>query len=72
MKILFIGGTGTISTAISKALAKRGDELYLINRGSRNEELPEGHRGVLNTLIMNTFHQVVATVGDKIERHNLV
>ena len=40
MKILFIGGTGTISTAISKALAAKGEELYLINRGSRNDILP--------------------------------
>lgn len=37
MKILFIGGTGTISTAISKKLVERGDELYLINRGHRNK-----------------------------------
>lgn len=42
MKILFIGGTGTISTAISKALLERGDELYLLNRGHRNRDLPSG------------------------------
>ena len=41
MKILFIGGTGTISMAITKLLAERGDELYLLNRGNRNEGLPE-------------------------------
>ena len=41
MKALFIGGTGTISTAISKALAKTDWELYLVNRGNRNNELPE-------------------------------
>lgn len=41
MRILFIGGTGTISTAISKKLAERGDELYLINRGTRNNILPD-------------------------------
>ncbi|MCQ2467487.1 MAG: NAD-dependent epimerase/dehydratase family protein [Clostridia bacterium] len=40
MKILFIGGTGTISTAISKQLATMGHDLYLINRGNRNSELP--------------------------------
>lgn len=41
-KALFIGGTGTISMAITRALAA-GDEweLYLINRGSRNEEVAE-------------------------------
>jgi nucleoside-diphosphate-sugar epimerase len=42
MKALFIGGTGTISMAITKLLIKEGHELYLLNRGSRNEELPEG------------------------------
>ena len=41
MKILFIGGTGTISMAITKLLAERGDELYLMNRGNRNYGLPE-------------------------------
>ena len=39
MKILLIGGTGTISTAISKKLLAEGHELYLINRGNRNTEL---------------------------------
>ena len=42
MKILFIGGTGTISMAITRLLAERGDELYLLNRGSRSSELPAG------------------------------
>lgn len=42
MKALFIGGTGTISTAISRKLIEDGHELWLINRGSRNQELPEG------------------------------
>ena len=37
MKALFIGGTGTISTEISKKLIAEGHELYLINRGSKND-----------------------------------
>ena len=41
MKVLFIGGTGTISMAITRELAKRGSELYLLNRGNRSNELPE-------------------------------
>ncbi len=40
MKVLFIGGTGTISTAISNQLAERGDELYLLNRGNSNSRVP--------------------------------
>ncbi len=42
MKILFIGGTGTISSAISALLAAQGHELYLLNRGNRPDRLPEG------------------------------
>ena len=41
MKILFIGGTGTISTAISKLIIQSGHDLYLLNRGKRNGVLPE-------------------------------
>ncbi|MGB8454424.1 MAG: SDR family oxidoreductase [Anaerocolumna sp.] len=47
MKILFIGGTGTISTAISEALMKRGDELYLLNRGNRNQNLSSGVKEII-------------------------
>jgi nucleoside-diphosphate-sugar epimerase len=36
MKALFIGGTGTISTAVSKKALEDGWDLYLLNRGSRN------------------------------------
>ena len=39
MKILFIGGTGTISMAISKLLLSKGHTLYLLNRGRRNTNL---------------------------------
>ena len=41
MRILLIGGTGTISMAITRLLAARGDELFLLNRGNRSRELPE-------------------------------
>ena len=36
MKVLFIGGTGNISTAVSRLAIKQGIELYLLNRGTRN------------------------------------
>lgn len=39
MKILFIGGTGTISMAISRLLLAQGHTLYLLNRGTRNSDL---------------------------------
>ena len=35
----FIGGTGTISMAISRLLLSQGHTLYLINRGNRNTGL---------------------------------
>lgn len=53
MKALFIGGTGTISMGITKQLAENKDwELYLFNRGSRTEELPENIK-VINGDINN-------------------
>lgn len=42
MKALFIGGTGTISSAITRQLVEQGCELYLLNRGNRNKALPTG------------------------------
>lgn len=38
MKALFIGGTGTISMAISKKLIQEGHDLFLLNRGNRKVE----------------------------------
>ena len=35
MKVLFIGGTGNISAAVSRLAVDRGIELYLLNRGKR-------------------------------------
>ncbi|MBW8351787.1 SDR family oxidoreductase [Bacillus sp. IITD106] len=42
MKALFIGGTGTISSAITQQLAESGCDLYLLNRGTKNDDLPVG------------------------------
>ena len=40
---LFIGGTGTISMAITRSLAKdEGWHLTLLNRGNRKADIPEG------------------------------
>jgi nucleoside-diphosphate-sugar epimerase len=40
MKVLFIGGTGIISSACTDLLVKRGIELYHINRGRSNDIRP--------------------------------
>ena len=41
MKILLIGGTGTISMAITRLLAQKGEEVILLNRGNRSDEIPD-------------------------------
>lgn len=62
MKILFIGGTGTISMAITRLLADRGEQLYLLNRGSRTGELPRGVK-VINVDV-NDEENLKAALGD--------
>ena len=42
MKVLFIGGTGVISSAVSALAVEKGIELYLLNRGSHNDFVPQG------------------------------
>lgn len=42
MKILMIGGTGIISTAVSERLVTQGHELWLLNRGNRPELISAG------------------------------
>lgn len=44
MKVLFIGGTGIISTAVSKQAIAQGIELYHLNRGSHPAVLPGSNR----------------------------
>jgi nucleoside-diphosphate-sugar epimerase len=44
MRVLFIGGTGVISTACTRLTAARGMEVVLLNRGRRITELPAGVR----------------------------
>ena len=47
MNALLIGGTGTISMAITRLLASKKDwEVYLLNRGSRRAEVPETVRWI--------------------------
>ena len=39
MKVLFIGGTGNISTSVSRLCVERGIELYHLNRGTRGVKI---------------------------------
>lgn len=43
-KVLFIGGTGLISTAVSERVVKQNFELYLLNRGNNAENIPYGSK----------------------------
>src|SRR4029453_14334257 len=42
MKVLIIGGTGLISTPLTRQLLERGDEVTLYNRGQTEARLPPG------------------------------
>ena len=50
MKVSFIGGTWTISMAITRQLAMEGHEVFLLNRGSRKKELPESVKTISKEL----------------------
>ncbi len=50
-----IGGTGTISSAITRQLAESDNELWLLNRGSRKNEVP------------NNVKQIIADIDDEAE-----
>ncbi len=43
MKVLFIGGTGNISTSVSRSAAASGIELYLLHRNKATERMEGGH-----------------------------
>ena len=41
-KVLFIGGTGIISSACTALALEKGLDLYLLNRGKSSREVPDG------------------------------
>jgi nucleoside-diphosphate-sugar epimerase len=47
MKVLFIGGTGVISSASSRLAVERGIRLTLLNRGKTDRPVPDGAETVL-------------------------
>lgn len=62
MKVLLIGGTGTISMAITRLLAQQGHEVILLNRGSRTPELPRGVSVLQGDI--NNEAEIAAKLGD--------
>ena len=63
MKILMIGGTGTISSAITRQLAESNNELWLLNRGSRKNEVPANVRQVI--VDIDDTAKVLQLLGDE-------
>lgn len=47
MKALFIGGTGTISTAVTNLASSIGWEVFVMNRGNQNSILPDNVRTII-------------------------
>ena len=46
MKVLLIGGTGIISTEVTRLAAERGMDVTVLNRGRRPASLPDGVKSI--------------------------
>jgi len=65
MKVLFIGGTGTISSAITIRAAQMGWDIYLLNRGSRKNDFKgEEFKHILCDVRSEDAH----TIREKLEK----
>ena len=65
MKVLIIGGTGLISTAITRFLVERGDAVTLYNRGQTDADIPEGYNTITgNRKDYAAFEAQMAEAGD--------
>lgn len=63
MKVLFIGGTGVISSACTQLAVERGIDLFLLNRGRSTRNVPEAA-----TILTGDIHDedaVRRTLGDQ-------
>lgn len=61
MKVLVIGGTGLISSAIVRLLVERGDDVTVYNRGKRDCELPAGVKRIVGD--RSNFNQFERDIG---------
>jgi len=66
MRVLFIGGTGVISSACTALAAQRGMELYLLNRGQSQRPIPEGVQ-IIQADIRQPAQTAVALAGLKFD-----
>jgi len=62
LKVLFIGGTGKISSAVTPLAVEQGFEMYLLNRGQTDRPVPAGVK-LINGDIRNP-ESVKAALGD--------
>ena len=60
MKVLLIGGTGNISSAVTTLLSQQGHEVWLLNRGNRHGEILTG------------VQQIVADINNETEVDQLL
>ena len=58
-----IGGTGTISSAITRQLAENGHELWLLNRGTRKNEVPASVKQLI--VDIDDTDKVLQLLGDE-------
>ena len=65
MKALFIGGTGTISSAVSRLAVKLGWELFHLNRGNRRGEF-EGEG--ITQIVCDIRTEEEAAIREKLEK----
>lgn len=64
MNVLIVGGTGVISTAITRGLVARGERVTVVNRGQTEGELPAGvGQIVVDRTDLAAFEAAMATTG---------
>ena len=64
LKVLIVGGTGLISTAITRLLIERGDDVTLFNRGKSEVRTPPVTRTILgDRKSFARFEQEMAEAG---------
>ena len=68
LRILFLGGTGTISTACVRAAAAAGHDVTILNRGTRDRPLPDGIRQIIGDV--RDADSLRAAIGD--DRYDVV
>ena len=57
MRVLIIGGTGIISTGITRLLVERGDEVGLYNREQRASQVESGYEAITGDRLAKEFAQ---------------